>query len=139
MLALVAMAWADGTVDSRELAGIRGALRQLGLGRDDVAVVERALQEGVAMADVETVRMNRKTRLFTYAMVSWIAEVDGKVSTAEEDALQLLGDRLGLSGVARERASVAAREAAGSSRPEDYDLLALRESLQRVVDAIGDE
>ncbi|MCC6668446.1 MAG: TerB family tellurite resistance protein [Polyangiaceae bacterium] len=141
VLALVAVAWADGKVDPAEAAGIRGAAEQLGLGADDLKVVEAALGRVFDMNEVETVRMNRHTRLFTFAAAAWIASVDGAIAAAEESVLGLLGDRLGLSQVARDRArSVALGLHAGppSQRPGGFDLVALKSQLSVGLSQIGD-
>ncbi|MCC6902500.1 MAG: TerB family tellurite resistance protein [Polyangiaceae bacterium] len=141
VLALVAVAWADGKVDPAEAAGIRGAAEQLGLGADDRKVVEAALGRHFDMNEVETVRMNRHTRLFTFAAAAWIASVDGAIAAAEESVLALLADRLGLSQVARDRArTVALGLHAGppSQRPGGFDLVALKSQLSTGLSQIGD-
>ncbi|MFO0568348.1 MAG: hypothetical protein U0263_21990 [Polyangiaceae bacterium] len=72
---------------------------------DSVKVMGVALRRAFTMDEVETVRTpSRLTRLFTYASAVWIATVDGAVTPEETRALTLLGDRLGLSQVARDRA-----------------------------------
>jgi uncharacterized membrane protein YebE (DUF533 family) len=140
MLALCAVAWADGQVDPREAEGIRGALAQLGLSSDDGKTVESALAQRIGIDEVETIRMSRLTRLFTYAVANWIAHIDGALSAEEDAALALLGDRLGLSSVARERAkSVALGMAKTPDRPGGYDLVKLRAKLSAGLSQIGDE
>lgn len=139
LVALAAVAWADGKIDPAEAAGIRSAASQLGLGADDLKLVEEALLRRVALEEVETVRMSRLTRLFTFAVGTWIAHIDGQVPQEEQDALALLGDRLGLSSVARQRAESAALAVARSSQPGHFDLLELRSKLSAGLSQIGDE
>lgn len=140
MLALCAIAWADGKVGEREAAGIRAAAQQLGISGEDTQVIEQALSQRMGVEDVETIRMNRLTRLFTYAIASWIAHIDGKLSAEEDSVLAVLGDRLGLSAVARERAkNVALGMAQASDRPGGYDLVKLRSKLSAGLSQIGDE
>jgi tellurite resistance protein len=139
LMAISAVAWADGTIDPREAAALREAAKQLQIQGEDLISVERALSSRVAMEDVETVRMNRLTRLFTYATACWMAEVDGAESAAEGAALQLLGDRLGLSAVARDRAHNTVRGMAERSAPGTFDLLELRSRLSAGLSQIGDE
>jgi hypothetical protein len=93
----------------------------------------------ITLDEVETVRMNRLTRLYTYATCCWMAEVDGKSSAAESAMLQLLGDRLGLSALARERAQNAVRGLAQRGGPAGFDLLELRSRLSAGLSQIGDE
>src|SRR5688572_29276781 len=126
LLAIVAMAWADGRIDPREASSVKSACQQLALKPADQALVGQALAHGFGLNDVETIRMNRLTRLFTYAASCWIAEVDGTLSEPEKQALDLLGDRLGLSIVARERAHGVALSLAKSATPDSFDLMRLR-------------
>ncbi len=139
LLAISAVAWADGTLDERESQALRQAAQQLLVQGEDLVAVERALSSRVTLEEVETLRMNRLTRLFTYASACWMAEVDGKESDAEAAALQLLGDRLGLSAVARDRAHNAVRGIAQRSAPGSFDLLELRSRLSAGLSQIGDD
>jgi uncharacterized membrane protein YebE (DUF533 family) len=139
LLAISAVAWADGSMDAREAEALRQAAKQLGIAGEDLSQVERSLTTRVSLDEVETVRMNRLTRLFTYATSCWMAEVDGQQSEAETALLQLLGDRLGLSAVARDRAHNAVRGIAERSLPGAFDLLELRSRLSVGLSQIGDE
>ena len=139
LLALSAVAWADGSIDPREAEALRQAAKQLLVQGDDLASVERSLSSKVTLDEVETVRMNRLTRLFTYATSCWMAEVDGKASDAETSVLQLLAERLGLSAVARDRAHNVVRGIAERSAPGSFDLLELRSRLSVGLSQIGDE
>ncbi len=140
LLALAAIAWADGTIDPAEATGIRSAARQLGLGPEDLKAVEITLTQPVPLEQVETVRMTRLTRLFTYAAANWIAQIDGAVPPQEQQALDLLGDRLGLSRVARDRAqTVSLALAQAADTPQGLDLLKLRSRLSAGLSQIGNE
>jgi len=139
LLALAAVAWADGTMDPKEADALRYAARELQLQGEELAAVERGLSTPVNLEEVETVRMNRLTRLFTYATGCWVAEVDGAASQSETALLQLLGDRLGLSSVARQRAQNAVRGIAERSAPGSFNLLELRSRLSVGLSQIGDE
>lgn len=139
LVALAAVAWADGKLDPAEAAGIRSAAGQLGLGAEDLKAVEDALSRKVSLEEVESVRMSRLTRLFTFAVGTWIAHIDGQVPKEEREALTLLGDRLGLSSVARERAESAAIAVARSSQSGQFDLLELRSRLSASLSQIGNE
>jgi tellurite resistance protein len=140
MLALCAVAWADGHVNPSEAAAIRAAAGQLGIAGEDAKVIDQALSQRMGIEDVETIRMNRVTRLFTYSVAVWIAHIDGKLSAEEHSVLALLGDRLGLSALARERAkNVALGMAQSPDRPGGYDLVKLRAKLSAGLSQIGDE
>lgn len=139
LLAISAIAWADGTLDPREADALRQAAAQLKLQGEDLVSIERALGSVVTLEEVETVQMNRLTRLFTYATACWVAEVDGEQSEAEGALLALLGDRLGLSAIARDRAHTAVRGITSRSAPGAFDLLELRSRLSAGLSQIGDE
>ena len=139
LLAISAVAWADGSIDPREADALRQAAKQLLVQGDDLESVERSLAHKVTLEEVETVRMNRLTRLFTYAICCWVAEIDGQQTPSEVSVLQLLGDRLGLSAVARDRANNAVRGIAERSGVRTFDLLELRSRLSAGLSQIGDE
>jgi len=139
LLAISAVAWADGSMDPVEATALRQAAKQLLVQGEDLAAVEHSLKAPVTLDQVETVRMNRLTRLFTYATGCWMAEVDGQASPAETAVLQLLGERLGLSAVARDRAHSAVRGIAERSAPGSFDLLELRSRLSAGLSQIGDD
>ncbi|HYP87731.1 MAG TPA: hypothetical protein VEQ59_06250 [Polyangiaceae bacterium] len=139
LLAISAVAWADGSIEPHEAAALRQAAQQLLSESADVAEVERSLSARVTLDEIETVRMNRPVRLFTYATCCWMAEIGGRSTPAEAGTLQLLGDRLGLSALARERAQNVVRGIAQRSAPGSFDLLELRSRLSAGLSQIGDE
>lgn len=139
LLALVAVAWSDGAVGSGEAAGVRAAATQLGLAAEEITQVDAALARPFGLDEVETVRMSRVVRLFTYAAAIWVTEIDGKVTDKELATLAVLGDRLGLSDAARQKAASAARAAHGSGQPGAYDLSALRSRISAGLSQVGDE
>jgi tellurite resistance protein len=139
LLAISAVAWADGSIEPREADALRQAAKQLLVEGDDLASVERSLSHKVTLEEVETVRMNRLTRLFTYAICCWVAEIDGQQTPSEISILQLLGDRLGLSAIARDRAHNAVRGIVERSATGAFDLLELRSRLSAGLSQIGDE
>ena len=140
LIALAAVAWADGTMAPEEARGIRTAAQQLALGPDDLLAVDDAIAHRVEVNALETVRMSRLTRLFTYAVACWIATLDGRTTPEEEQALRALADRLGLSAVARERARTAGLAIGQASDTiEAYDLVKLRSRLSAGLSQIGDE
>lgn len=139
LLAISAVAWADGSIDAKEADALRHAAKQLQIQGEDLAAVERGLSSPVTLEEVETVRMNRLTRLFTFATGCWMAEVDGQASASETALLGLLGDRLGLSSVARDRAHNVVRGIAERSAPGSFDLLELRSRLSVGLSQIGDD
>ncbi len=142
LVALAAIAWADGKIDPPEAEGLRATAARLQLGADDLQAVEASIARQVTLSELETIRMTRLTRLFTYAAATWIAKLGGGAAgPAEQAALDALGDRLGLSAVARTRAAKAADAigiAAGDD-PKSYDLDLLRSRLSASLSQVGDD
>lgn len=140
LLALAAVAWADGELGKEEAGGIRSAAQQLSLAAEDSALLEQALARPISLDEVETVRMNRLTRLFTYSVACWVTTLDGRIKSSEQSALDQLGDRLGLSSIARDRARSVAESLALSTAPSArYDLVKLRATLSAGLSRIGDD
>jgi tellurite resistance protein len=140
LLALAAVAWSDGRMDPAEAQGLRNAMDQLALDAADRAAVEAALVRPVTLDLVETVRMDRLARLFTYAVANLIAKIDGELTPEEQRCLHVLGDRLGLSSLARNRAEAALEllNGRGNAQPS-YELGALRRQLSFGLSQIGSE
>ncbi|MCA9643569.1 MAG: hypothetical protein H6718_27870 [Polyangiaceae bacterium] len=136
LVALAAVVWADGEMAPEEAQGIRMAAQQLGLQQGDLSAVESAIAQRITLDHVETIRMNRLTRLFTYAAAGWVVGLKGHVDAKEQEALRLLGDRLGLSNVARERAERAV-QSVGSASAGAFDLMALRSKLSAGLSQVG--
>jgi uncharacterized membrane protein YebE (DUF533 family) len=141
LLALIAVAWSDGRIDPAESHGIRRAASDLSLPAGDLHVIEQAMASPITLADVETVRMDRLTRLFTYAAATGIAEIDGALTSEEQETLQLLGDRLGLSGSARNRAARTMRDvvSAAPGGRLGYDLKQLKLKIGKGLSQISND
>jgi uncharacterized membrane protein YebE (DUF533 family) len=138
LLAITALAWADTRIEASEIAFVKHAVEALKLDPSDAALVLEALSKGITLAEVETIRMDRVTRLFTYAVANLVAEVDGALSDKEKEALGLLGDRLGLSESDRERARGVALSHSKGATPDTMDLLKLGAELSAELSQIPD-
>jgi uncharacterized membrane protein YebE (DUF533 family) len=128
-VALAAIAWADGNLDSEEADAIVRAAVEEGLELDEIAAIEAATSTKVDMGTIDRSNLTKEDRLFVYAVACWIAELDGEVTAEEAAALSLLGERLGVPERPRAHAEEAAREVANmpeGNRPARYDLAKLR-------------
>jgi uncharacterized membrane protein YebE (DUF533 family) len=136
-LALAAVGWADGRL-TREAADaiVRTALEE-GLDLEDIAAIEDATKQPVELGEIDRMKMSKADRLYVYAVASWIATLDGSLSARSKDALEKLGNALGLPDAPRARADEIMREvSARTDRPDRFDLLSLRRTLdQRLRDA----
>ncbi len=135
-LALAAVGWADGQLtEGAADAIVRTALDE-GLDLEDVAKIDEATKNRVDIGEIDRMKMTKADRLYVYAVASWITELDGKVTSHERDALAKLGDVLALPEAPRKRADEIMREvAAHADRPERFDLLTLRCTLDARLEA----
>lgn len=138
LIALAAVVWADGDLAEAEAAGLRSAAKQLNLSEADQRAVDITLQQRITLDHVETVRMNSDTRLFTYVAASWLVKAKGHMDAKEAEALRLLGDRLGLSNLTRERADKTT-ELAAAKYPAGFDLLLLKSFFIENTSLVGPE
>jgi len=123
-LALAAVGWADGTFRKDEGAALVRAAKACGLADEDLAEVERSTKTAVSLDTYEAGDLGEWDRVVTYALASWLAQLDGVQSTDESHALRTLGDKLSLSAGVRSRAAAAAFDIAvlpEGGRPEKYD------------------
>ena len=131
-VALAAIAWADGRLDSDEADAIVRAAADEGLSLEEIAEIEAATRTKVDLGVVDRSAMSKDDRLFVYAVACWIARIDGRVTDAESDALAKLGERLGVPERPRVHAEAIARDVAEmpeGDRPARYDLARLRRLL----------
>jgi uncharacterized membrane protein YebE (DUF533 family) len=131
-VALAAIGWADGQLDSDEADAIVRAAADEGLSLEEIAAIEEATKQRIDLGAIDRSAMSKDDRLFVYAVACWIARLDGRVTPAENDALARLGERLGVPERPRVHAEAIAREIAEGpegDRPARYDLAALRRTL----------
>jgi uncharacterized membrane protein YebE (DUF533 family) len=128
-VALAAVGWADGELDSEEADAIVRAAVDEGLELDEIAEIEHASREKIDLGVIDRSGMSKEDRLFVYAVACWIAHLDGQLKDEEAHALSKLGERLGLPERPRAHAEAIAREVAEmpeGDRPARYDLAKVR-------------
>jgi tellurite resistance protein len=129
-IALAAVGWADGELTRAAADAILRTAAEEGLDLESLQKLEQATHERVDMGVVDRMNMSKSDRLFVYAVASWIATLDGEASARTQDALDHLGQALGVPEVPRRRADEIMREVAGDDRrPERFDIRALRDTL----------
>lgn len=135
-LALAAVGWADGQLTTLAAdAIVRTALAE-GLEFEDVAAIEEATQKPIDVGVIDRMNMSKSDRLYVYAVAAWIAELDGHMSEPEKDALAKLGEALKVPEAPRHHAGEIMKEIASrADKPERFDLLALRRTLDERLNA----
>lgn len=132
-LALAAIGWADGSLQSIEAKGLLRAAGEAGLTGDDFAAIEHAVTNKTTLDGIDVSGLSPWEQVLTYALAAWLAQLDGVVSTSEKGPLTDLGERLGLALPLRVRAAAAANDIAclpGGGRPERYDFQKLGARLK---------
>jgi uncharacterized tellurite resistance protein B-like protein len=131
-VALAAVAWADGQLDPDEADAIVRAAAEEGLSLEDIADIEASTSERIDIGVIDRAGLSKEDRLFVFAVASWIARMDGKVTDEENETLAKLGERLGVPDRARVHAEAIVGEVAElpeGDRPARFDLAALRRIL----------
>jgi uncharacterized membrane protein YebE (DUF533 family) len=131
-MALAAVGWSDGKLDSEEADAIVRTALEEGLDLDEIAAIEKATKQPLSLSFIDRSQMTKADRLFVYAVASWMVLLDGVLHEGEVAALQKLGDLLKIPQAPREHADAIMREIAAlpeGDRPLRYDLPLLRSTL----------
>lgn len=129
-LALAAVGWADGQLTPAAADAIVRTALEEGLEIEEIAQIEEACKNRIDVGIVDRYKMSKSDRLYVYAIASWITQLDGNVTDAEQRALKKLARALGVPNAPRVHADAIMRKIAEKAdRPERFDLLALRLTL----------
>jgi uncharacterized membrane protein YebE (DUF533 family) len=138
-LALAAIGWADGKLDSEEADAIVRTALDEGLELEEITEIEAATKSPIDLSVIDRSQMSKADRLFVYAVAAWMTRLDGHVHEKETEALDQLGQLLKIPPRPREHADAIALEIAGlgeGDRPSRYDLKKLRVTLgERLAEA----
>ena len=128
-LALAAIGWADGNLDTDEADAIVRTAIDEGLDLDSIAELEAATKSPVDIGVIDRSGLSKEDRLFVYAVAVWMTRLDGDVSETEKAALAKLGEALKVPEKPRQYAEAIAIEVASlpeGDRPDRYELGKLR-------------
>lgn len=137
-LMLLAVGWADGSLDPQERDAVLHAARASGVEPTDFADIERAAETPVELGAVDISRLSRRDRFYVYAMARWIAAVNGTITEHEDAMLHVLAFVLGLSARGRAQMDDAVRDLLSSpeaGQPTRFDLHGLRSAISARVAA----
>jgi uncharacterized membrane protein YebE (DUF533 family) len=127
-IALAAVGWADGKLESDEADAIVRAALDEGLELADIAEIEEATKQPVDIGVVHQ-KLSKEDRLYVYGIAAWIARMDGTVTDDESSALGKLAAALKIPDRPREIVMKIVGDIAslsGDNRPARYDLSELR-------------
>src|SRR5882762_2189153 len=128
-LALAAVGWADGELDSEEADAIVRTAVEEGLELEEIAEIEAATKSRIDLGVIDRSALSKEDRLFVYAVAAWMTRLDGVTSDAELVSLAKLGDALKIPEKPRAQADAVAQQLAlmpAGDRPARYDLTELR-------------
>ncbi len=131
-IALAAIGWADGQLDSEEADAIVRTAIEEGLELDEIAEIEEATKKPVDIGVIDRSSLSKEDRLFVYAVAAWMTRLDGEVHEGETKALAELGAALKIPEGPRFHADSIAQEVANleeGDRPSRYDLVKLRQII----------
>jgi uncharacterized membrane protein YebE (DUF533 family) len=135
-LALAAVGWADGQLTPEGADAIVRTALEEGIDLEEIKEIEEATKAPIDIGVVDRMGMSKADRLYVYAVASWIASLDGKVSEKEEEALAKLGAALGVPEAPRQHADEIMRQIAlEGDRPMRFDLARLRSTLAERLEA----
>ena len=131
-IALAAIGWADGKLDSEEADAIVRTALEEGLELEEINEIEEATKHPVEIGVIDRAKLSKEDRLFVYAVASWITRLDGTVDAKETDALLKLAEALKVPDGPRSAADKIAQDIAllpEGDRPSRYDLPKLRKVI----------
>jgi tellurite resistance protein len=138
---LIMVAWADGRLDDKEKAGVRGATEVLNLTKVLRDRVEQLLEKPAKVSELLLEPLSPHDRAFAYVAAAWMAHVDGSVDPEEEALLAEIGGALGLSKERQEELAGIANAlpvANDVSRRWSEEITALFKAIPRQLDPSED-
>jgi len=131
---LLAIGWIDGELAPEEREAILAAAKQAGLPKPQVDALAAMAVEPVAFTDMDFRDMDLEQRLFVYAVASWVAQADEKVTGDERAALHAIATLLGLTGRGRTMMDKTVDELRTSpDAPDRLDLAGLRDRVVHTI------
>jgi tellurite resistance protein len=105
--ALCAVVWADGRVDPAESTALLAAARAAKLTATELGEVEAMLAAPTTLDALGALTLGGEQAELVFALACMLASSDGAYDDREHAVIISLGDRLGLSSEARDRAAAA--------------------------------
>ena len=107
---LIAMAWADGTLEPREREGVLAAASVFNLTKELRDRLDELLEKPISVDDLLVEGLTARDRAFAFVAASWLSGVDADVDAKESALLDRLGTLLELSSDRRAELATIARD-----------------------------
>ena len=131
--ALFAIGWIDGELRESEAHLILQAADAEDFSDEARAAVKACAQNPVDFGEVDASALPADARLYVYALSSWIAHIDGRVSPNERAALHAVATLIGVTGRGRE----AMDEVIEKLQHQSFDSQVLKHAIKAKSDALG--
>ena len=99
---LCAVGWIDGELRESETHLIREAAKAEGYDDQTMEMLQGCIDSPVDFGEIDQEQLSARDRLYVYAVSSWIARSDGRVSVDEQAALHAVATVIGVTGRGRE-------------------------------------
>lgn len=130
---LCAVGWIDGELRPSEAHLILEAAQSEGYDAETMTMLQGCVDSPVDFGEVDQEALTPKDRLYVYAVSSWIARTDGRVSPDEQAALHAVATVIGVTGRGRQAMDDVVAELDATAGT--FDRKALRGAIQGVMDA----
>jgi uncharacterized membrane protein YebE (DUF533 family) len=107
---LIAMAWADGRLDDKEKAGVRGAADVLNLSKEFRAKLDESLAAAMPFDQILFENLGARDKAFAYVAAVWMSRVDDDVDDKEKALVERLADTFGFDAAKRAELDGIAKE-----------------------------
>jgi len=91
------MAWADGRLDDKEKAGVRGAAEVLNLSKDFRDKLDEALAKALPFDQILFEDLSARDKSFAYVAAVWMMSADDDVDEKEKALVDRIAKEFGLS------------------------------------------
>ena len=138
---LIAMAWADGRLDDKEKAGVRGAAEVLNLSKDFRDKLDASLAKSLPFDEILFEGFAPKDKSFAYIAAVWMSGVDDDVDEKEKALLEKLVKEFGFTPETKTELDAIAKDLAkaGGGRKWGDEIVALFKAIPpRLETAAGD-
>ncbi len=119
---LIAMAWADGRLDDKEKAGVRGAADVLNLSKEFRDKLNDAMTKALPLDEILFEGLTSRDKSFAYVAAVWMMSADDEVDDKEKAMVERLASDFGFSPETRKDLEAIAKDlpkVAGARKWED--------------------
>jgi uncharacterized membrane protein YebE (DUF533 family) len=128
---LIAMAWADGRLDDKEKAGVRGAADVLNLSKEFRTKLDEAMKTSLPFDQILLEGLSGRDTSFAYVAAVWMSGVDDDVDDKEKALLDRLAKEFGFGAEHRAELDAIARDLAhaGEGRKWGDEIITLFKAI----------